>query len=314
MTLTSSGHVGNQSPVCDCRVQAWYEGMFDDRYDMPGLYSLMRCTNCGLIRTWPALREEDLGRIYATHYPRKNIDVGSLAEKLQDPISPVGRLRIWVNGIGNQVRYYALPRMTVLDYGCGVGISLLELRAMGTSGYGLEIDSNVRPAAEYFGLRIHIGSLDDEPFPGSEFDLISMNQVIEHVPEPRLLLRMIRKRLRTGGAVVLSIPNVDSLFRRVVGRRWIHWHIPYDYPLIIYHFHQFHIFPNGRLFAASHVYCPDRALVEPRYRRYIAEIQESIAMVRPRVGDGRAVACRGFLILPDEGPRRVRRRRDGHYR
>lgn len=78
------------------------------------------------------------------------------------------------------------------------------------------------------------------------------------------------------------------------GHIWIN-----DYPLIFYHFHQFHIFPNGKVFPASHVYCADRALVEPIYRRYIAEIEESIAMVRkvaPGFSDGITTTWRRVLI------------------
>jgi hypothetical protein len=35
---------------------------------------------------------------------------------------------------------------------------------------------------------VHIGSIDDDPFPGVRFDRIVLNQVIEHIPEPQRLL------------------------------------------------------------------------------------------------------------------------------
>jgi hypothetical protein len=132
-----------------------------------------------------------------------------------------------MKGAGNQGHYYARPGMTVLDYGCGTGASLLELRAMGADGYGIEVDPNVKAIADRLDLKIQIGSLAEVPWPGITFDLISLNQVIEHISDPKRLLRLLKSCLKEGGVVVLSFPNLTSLYRRLCGRRWINWHIPY---------------------------------------------------------------------------------------
>lgn len=117
--------------------------------------------------------------------------------------------------------------MKVLDYGCGTGVSLLEIQALGGEAYGIEADPNVRPVAEALGLRIHFGSLDDDPFPGERFDLIVLNQVLEHIPDPLGLLGRLRERLAPGGRLILSFPNAASFYARLFGRRWINWHVPY---------------------------------------------------------------------------------------
>ncbi len=57
--------------------------------------------------------------------------------------------------------------------------------------------------------------------------MISLSQVIEHVPDPVALLRLIRDRLRPDGRVVLAFPNTGSLNKRISGRKWVNWHIPY---------------------------------------------------------------------------------------
>ncbi len=76
-------------------------------------------------------------------------------------------------------------------------------------------------------LQIHIGSLFDEPFPGERFDLVTLNQVIEHVPEPDKTLMHLRSRLRPGGRVVLVFPSIRSLWCHLSGSLWINWHVPY---------------------------------------------------------------------------------------
>jgi SAM-dependent methyltransferase len=103
----------------------------------------------------------------------------------------------------------------------------LEIRNLGGEAFGIETDPNVRAIADHFGLNVHIGSIHDNPFPGENFDLIVLNQVIEHVPDPIALLRLVRGRLRPQGKVILATPNSGSLNKVISGRKWINWHIPY---------------------------------------------------------------------------------------
>ncbi len=216
-----------ECPVCSHFMAVWLSGLSDDRYGYPGLFTLRRCHQCGLVETWPQLRNEELPALYSTYYPRRMIEVETLPLQLTDPESLWGRLRIWLAGTGNQGHHFARVGMRVLDYGCGAGTSLMELQHLGAVAYGIEVDTNVNRVADRFGLKIHIGSLADHPFPGLRFDLISLNQVIEHVPDPSDLLSGLSERLEEGGSIALSFPNVDSIYRRLFGRRWINWHVPY---------------------------------------------------------------------------------------
>lgn len=218
--------------ICTRRMEVRYRGMYDDRYGMRGLFDLKRCSSCGLLQTTPPLSETDVSAVYAAYYPRENVDLGTLPCSLQDPTTLIGWFKIWIAGTGNQGHYYALRGMRVLDFGCGACTSLLELRRMGVDGYGIEKDPNVKRIADHFGLKVHIGSLADDPFPDTKFDLITLAQVLEHVPRPAELLRELQGRLREGGVVILSFPNANSIYRLLFGRRWINWHVPYH----IWHF------------------------------------------------------------------------------
>ena len=205
----------------------WHRCMTDKRYGYPGEYSVFRCPACGVGETYPHLPASCTADAYSLYYPRLNTDLRQLQGQVDDPTTTWGKLKIWLKGTGNQGHYLALPGMRVLDYGCGAGTSLMELEKLGADGYGIEVDRNVRRIASHFGLRIHVGSLDESPFAEIKFDLICLNQAIEHIPDPANLLTTLNTKLSPSGTLALSFPNTDSIYRRMCGRRWINWHVPY---------------------------------------------------------------------------------------
>jgi SAM-dependent methyltransferase len=140
---------------------------------------------------------------------------------------PFSRVRRWWSGTDNQGQYFAKPGQLLLDIGCGSGLSLLEAKALGADVRGIEADPNVKRIADALGLKIHIGSLFDNPFPNEKYDLVILNQVIEHAPEPDLLLNALRFRLKNNARIVLVFPNLSSFWCKVFSDRWINWHLPY---------------------------------------------------------------------------------------
>jgi len=201
--------------------------IWDDRYGCPGVYSIYRCVSCAQMMTTPPLSEEDLPGLYSKYYPRSDIDFESLEREAALVDKPYSAWRRWLAGTNNQGHYMARPGQRVLDIGSGSCLSLLELRHMGVETFAVETDPNVRAIADRYDLNVHIGSIHDTPFPNLSFDLITLNQVIEHVPDPGSLLRVVRDRLAPGGRVILSFPNAMSLQRWLTGTRWINWHVPY---------------------------------------------------------------------------------------
>ena len=223
-------------PVCESITFFLDTEIFDDRYGEPNRYRLARCADCCHVATAPRLRESDLAGLYGTYYPRKKIcaaDVAREANKVKRIFA--GWVRWW-NGTDNQGQYSVRAGELMLDVGCGIGTSLLEAKSLGATAFGIEADLNVKPIASALGLTIHFGNLQDNPFPEQVFDLIVMNQVIEHLPDPDEGLRALSERLTPTGRMVLVFPNTASLWRRLFGNRWINWHIPYH----LHHFDKEH--------------------------------------------------------------------------
>lgn len=217
-------------PVCPvCGGNNWSAGLklFDDRYGHPGTFVLGKCDGCGHRLTLPMLREAELGPLYSTYYPRKVASVPALRQQAEEVKKPLAAFRRWLFGTDNQGQYEVCPGDKVLDVGCGSCLSLLEAKNLGALAWGIETDPNVQRLARELEVPVHQGSLHDHPFPGKSFDLIVLNQVIEHIPEPALALQELRSRLSAKGRLIVVFPNAASLQCRLSGSRWINWHIPY---------------------------------------------------------------------------------------
>jgi 2-polyprenyl-3-methyl-5-hydroxy-6-metoxy-1,4-benzoquinol methylase len=112
----------------------------------------------------------------------------------------------------------------LLDVGCGTGNFLLAARAAGYGVTGTELDKN---AAEFargkLGARVlptSIGEFSEKP--GNDgFDVITFFEVLEHQAAPREFLQCVRRCLRKGGFVALSVPNRE---------RWLTGPDVLDYP------------------------------------------------------------------------------------
>ena len=213
--------------TCGGIMDVFINRIWDDRYGCKGIYAIEKCPFCGQMATTPHLREQDLPALYSTYYPRREINFDSLEHEAVLVAKPYAKLKRWLNGTDNQGHYLARRGQKVLDIGSGSCLSLLELREMGVDAYGVEADPNVRAIADRYGLRVHIGSIHDRPFGDEMFDLIVLNQVIEHVPEPQALLECVKDRLAPDGKFILSFPNAGSWACMLSGARWINWHVPY---------------------------------------------------------------------------------------
>ena len=208
--------------------------LYDDRYGEPNLYSIKECIKCRHLCTFPRIKNEELSDLYGNYYPRKSINIEAIVNEAKKECSRFSSFLRWLTGSNNQGQFYAQKDDFFLDVGCGSGVSLLEAKYLGANPYGLEADPNVKRIAKNLNLRIFNGNLEDSPFKKIFFDLIVLNQVIEHIPEPDLLLQKLRNNLTKKGLIIISIPNVNSFWRFLFREKWINWHVPYH----LHHFNK----------------------------------------------------------------------------
>lgn len=105
------------------------------------------------------------------------------------------------------------PGDRVLDAGCGLGnvTHLLERAVPGLVVTGIDPDPARLATARAQGVRSPLLAADGcrLPFPRGAFDAIVCSEVLEHVPDDAALLRDLRRVLRPGGRLVVTVPHAD---------------------------------------------------------------------------------------------------------
>ncbi len=105
-----------------------------------------------------------------------------------------------------------LSNTVVLDAGCGYGGTSIALCERGADVIAVDRDERrLRElAAQCPDIEIEHSELSALPYPDDSFNLIILQDVIEHVTEPSTVLQEIRRVLRPDGMVYMSTPNRDS--------------------------------------------------------------------------------------------------------
>jgi SAM-dependent methyltransferase len=108
------------------------------------------------------------------------------------------------------------PGALILDVGSGAGGFVVGCLQMGYRALGVEPDkigtgaclTSIQIAAQRVSENVFISALGEAlPFPDRAFDLVTLNQVVEHVPDQRAVLRESLRVLRPGGALYVACPN-----------------------------------------------------------------------------------------------------------
>ena len=116
-----------------------------------------------------------------------------------------------------------LPRpWRILDAGCGSGRTMEELQSYGDVS-GVDLSPTAVQAARDRGFEdVRRGSLDALPWPDATFDVVACLDVVEHVADDRRALAELRRVVRPGGSLVVTVPAYPALWSHhdVVNRHY----------------------------------------------------------------------------------------------
>ena len=175
----------------------------DVNYGVTG--ELVKCAQCGFVQC-------------------SNLtDVLNYYEDLKDPSYEATRKgrALQADKMLSVILEYAKGKK-LLDIGAGSGILVEQAQERGFTAMGVEPSRWLWQKAQVRDLPVFLGTF---PHPNSKdfFDVITLIDVIEHVPDPVGLLKDAEKALSPEGIIVVATPDIGVLLARILGKAW--WHL-----------------------------------------------------------------------------------------
>ncbi|MFN8058175.1 MAG: class I SAM-dependent methyltransferase [Vicinamibacterales bacterium] len=184
-------------------------------------FVFVECRECGVIylQNRPDLAE--LRTIYPPAYYDYNEYLGTFVTWLRS-LAQRGRI--------TPIARYAAPGAFIVEVGCGNGELLRALKAYGDPSWrlmGIDFSSEACAFVERHGIDARCGRFEALEWHDRPPDVVIMNQVIEHLDDPRRCVRRARELLAPGGVLIVETPSTDAWdadwFRP---RWWGGWHCP----------------------------------------------------------------------------------------
>ena len=110
-----------------------------------------------------------------------------------------------------------IPNGRILDVGCSSGYFLDVMQ--GWDRHGIEFSGAfAEKAIEKHGDKIHTGTLDDYRQSSSFFDVITLQDVLDHMLCPPDALEKCHALLKPGGLIVIKVHNISCLYAKLTGK------------------------------------------------------------------------------------------------
>ncbi len=208
------GLVGTACPACGRPHVGSEVAVPDHEYAVGHVGHYAACTSCASLYQQPVPSGEELAAFYPADY--HSMVGGGPIDRVRDGIR-LRRLEHLGGGDG-----------ALLDYGCGDGDFLLRAadRWQGRTCYGFEIAPEAETLTLADTVTVVRGDHDDLMAALPECRLVTMNHVIEHLPDPFAVLVGLRAKLVPGGVLEGQTPAAGSLEHRVFGIAWSGFHSP----------------------------------------------------------------------------------------
>ena len=192
---------------------------------------LVRCRACDLVYVSPTFNEHHYIEVYASQEYQDIVrDLGIKSHDYR--VERFGRERVAL--MSRQLTVTA-PRY--LDVGCSTGFVVEAARDAGWEAIGTDLNPSAVEFGRSRGLDLRTVTLEGGGFEPASFDAVSLFDVLEHLIDPRDVVRACVRLLRPGGILFLYVPNYDSASRLLMGADahfiWPTHHLNYYTPATI---------------------------------------------------------------------------------
>jgi len=163
---------------------------------------LYRCKNCGLDKS---LLSDD-------KYNGEN-PIG-WTESASDFLEKL-RVSNAKNILDELSRYTSLEYKKILDIGCAAGWFLNIAEQYKMIATGLEPEVNIAKKGISNGLDIRTASFPDKTLYTEEYDVITFNDVFEHIERPNEILEHVYTQLKNDGLLVINLPSSNGIIFKI---------------------------------------------------------------------------------------------------
>jgi hypothetical protein len=168
----------------------------------PGTYQLDRCLDCSLVFQRFVGTNDFLIELYSQWIDRE-IDAAYDSVLAAPAASRDGHELTTLSA------YLGKPRLKVLDYGAGWGLWPIIAKRLGHHAYAVEL----APEKARWMAQHGVSVIADDELREHRFDVINLEQSLEHLTEPRALLHSLVPAL--AGVLKISVPNAGDAQRTV---------------------------------------------------------------------------------------------------
>lgn len=190
-------------------------------------FELVKCKECGLVYVNPRPTSREIERINKEIYDSEEYRIRYFRDRKI--------FEKWFKKKLREIERYSKKRK-ILDVGSSYGFFLDIARKRGWETHGIEKNiPAVRYAREKLGLNVFEGTIEDGKFVENCFDVITLWDVLEHIPDPTTFLKKLKTVLKRNGLICIQSPNIESLIADYKKERW-DWLTPND--------HLFHFSPS----------------------------------------------------------------------
>ncbi len=192
------------------------------------VFSLCRCTNCGLVFTNPRPREENAERHYQSE---KYISHTDSQKGTMEKVYHLVRKHMLKKKLG-MLKHTPSQNKTLLDVGCGTGAFLEAAQNEGFLVKGFEPGEKPRETARRKGLDVMGDKKELKSLKEGSFQVVTLWHVLEHMPDFLNKMKHFSRLLKTGGLLVVAVPMYKSFDAGFYKNFWAGW----DLPRHLFHF------------------------------------------------------------------------------
>lgn len=230
-------------PVCD---KSEYKVLFHDHnrrdnINCSGTY--VECNECSLIYLKDRPLWEEIIKFYSSLDKDQAANAGQVdvVELRRQAEKSVPKWKQILRKVRFRPHSYPLESVQrgskrLLDIGCGNGAKLLEFAYRGYKIWGVDVGADAIRLCKELLPQGHFfqGELQETGLPDGHFDYIRIDNALEHVPNPREIVRECHRLLAKGGQLLVYVPHGRSLSMRLMKGNSISSWIPFHLRLFTY--------------------------------------------------------------------------------